>query len=566
MKSSGDSGNKYILIYIITLVLMIPILIMAHMAGRNTNADKNPYELQSLDSGWFARDAAGNSGSVTLPLNSPKFYGRTLTLCRKLSAADCQGSRYLMFLAYHSSVVICIDQTPLYTFGTSGSVFSLAPSAYHFFRLDDSYIGKELTITLSSASSKFQGTAEKIYIGDRASELAALIRQNIDAIFSYTLLLAVAIVFLIIWIYMSFSSKKYQNNSLLYLALLSLFMFIGGIIDTKVPQFFFHNIEALCILSYESIIFTEMFVIAYFLCSKNAYIVKMTRKIAFIPVVNFILSNLLFLLRIEDLEDSLLITHISILILAVCEVSFTIKSKLVERSRTGKKGLLHLSPEAVGFLFMALTVCIDIVRYYSGTKGDYAAASRLGIIVFIMLLGIQSLQGHMDILAVELQSQVYKQLALHDSLTNLSNRTAYEKNLNDLNNSSTGHLKAIVAMFDLNDLKKINDEQGHEAGDLYIKNCAYFINGFFRDFSTLFRIGGDEFALICSLDDKKKFYTAYEEMVRRYNEADKSQINFAYGYAEFDPVCDHNLYDTAKRADQVMYICKTRMKKNIIPR
>ena len=121
-------------------------------------------------------------------------------------------------------------------------------------------------------------------------------------------------------------------------------------------------------------------------------------------------------------------------------------------------------------------------------------------------------------------------------------------------------------MFDLNDLKKINDEQGHEAGDLYIKNCAYFINGFFRDFSTLFRIGGDEFALICSLDDKRKFYTAYAEMLHEYKETDKAQINFAYGYAEFNPVIDHNLYDTIKRADQVMYACKTRMKKNVSPR
>mgnify|MGYP003584459141 CR=1 FL=1 len=565
MKKSNFSKINYILIYIISLVLIIPVLVMAHMAGQNTNTDRDSYEVLPLDSGWSASDDNGNLVPVTLPLNGSEFSGKALTLSRTLSAAECQGNQYLMLPAYHSSVVISIDHTPLYTFGPSGSVFSLAPSAYHFFRLDSSYVGKTLTITLDSASAKFQGTAETVYIGDKASELLMVIRQNINAVFSYIIFLALAVVFLIVWIYISCLPGKHQNNSLLYLSLISLFMSVGGIIDTKIPQFFCRNIEALCILSYETIIFMEMFTVAYFLCSKNAYIVKMTRKIAPVPVINFVLSNFLFLFRIEDLEDSLLITHISILILAVSEVTFNIRVKLIERSRTGKKEL-HLSPETFGFLFMALTVCIDILRYYSGNKDDYAACTRLGVIIFIMLLGIQSLQGHMDILAVELQSQAYKQMALHDSLTNLSNRTAYEETLDCLNTSSADYRKTVIAMFDLNDLKKINDEQRHEAGDLYIKSCAYFINGFFRDFSTLFRIGGDEFALICSLDDKRKFYTAYAEMLHEYEEADKAQINFAYGYAEFDPAIDHSLYDTIKRADQMMYACKTRMKKDVSPR
>ena len=55
-------------------------------------------------------------------------------------------------------------------------------------------------------------------------------------------------------------------------------------------------------------------------------------------------------------------------------------------------------------------------------------------------------------------------------------------------------------------------------------------------------------------------------MLHEYEEADKAQINFAYGYAEFDPAIDHSLYDTIKRADQMMYACKTRMKKDVSPR
>ena len=166
----------------------------------------------------------------------------------------------------------------------------------------------------------------------------------------------------------------------------------------------------------------------------------------------------------------------------------------------------------------------------------------------------------MNIIMVERESQIYKQLALHDGLTNLSNRTAYQEKLASLNASPTGRVKTIIAMFDINNLKTVNDSLGHEAGDRYIKNCAYFINSYFRDFATLYRIGGDEFAVICSLDDKKKFYNAFEEMKKNLSAADRSKINYAYGYAEFDKAVDETLYDTVKRSDERMYAKKTDIK------
>ena len=349
----------------------------------------------------------------------------------------------------------------------------------------------------------------------------------------------------------------------MFLSLTALFLFIGGINDTKLTQFIFNDIEALCILNYEVIMLMEMSVVAYLLCSSNTYVVKMTKKVAVIPVINIVLSNALFVFHIVDLESSLIITHICLVMIAVSEIYINAKVNLIERKRIGKKGLKP-SMDAIGFFAFALMVCIDIIRYYMGNTTDYAACTRIGVIIYIALLGVKSMQGHMDILTVEKQSQTYKQMALHDGLTNLSNRTAYQERLAYLNASDTGHIKTIVAMFDINDLKKMNDVMGHDEGDRYIKDCAYFINSFFRDFSTLFRIGGDEFSVICSLDDKKKFYSAYEEMQKKYAEADRKRINFAYGYAEFDSNLDRDLYDTSRRADKMMYDCKNKMKRNEI--
>ena len=204
--------------------------------------------------------------------------------------------------------------------------------------------------------------------------------------------------------------------------------------------------------------------------------------------------------------------------------------------------------------------CLD---YYT-QKTDYAAYTRLGVIVFIMMLGIRSLTDYIDVEAIKRQSQIYRQMAMHDVLTGLNNRTSYHEAMETLDSKVQDAHSAIIAMFDLNNLKNVNDMNGHEAGDVYITSCASFINSFFKDFATLYRIGGDEFALICATENTDRFIKSYEEMKRRYAESKRTEINFAYGYAEYDPRSDTDLYDTAKRADHLMYECKAEMKRSSV--
>ena len=61
-----------------------------------------------------------------------------------------------------------------------------------------------------------------------------------------------------------------------------------------------------------------------------------------------------------------------------------------------------------------------------------------------------------------------------------------------------------VAYIDLNGLKRVNDQKGHEAGDRLIRNAAAVINDIFYD--KVYRIGGDEFVVIfCEIDEQEFF-------------------------------------------------------------
>lgn len=112
---------------------------------------------------------------------------------------------------------------------------------------------------------------------------------------------------------------------------------------------------------------------------------------------------------------------------------------------------------------------------------------------------------------------------LYDQLTGLYNRHALYKHLDE--SVQTESLTYIFC--DLNGLKKINDEEGHDAGDRLIQKAAHLMMEQF-DPSPVFRMGGDEFLGIvhgCSEEDAKKFAQKLQQ------EFDRAGISCAVGTA-----------------------------------
>ena len=93
-------------------------------------------------------------------------------------------------------------------------------------------------------------------------------------------------------------------------------------------------------------------------------------------------------------------------------------------------------------------------------------------------------------------------LAEHDSLTRLLNRRAFNQRLEIAIDRADryGDTFALV-LCDLDELKAINDRDGHEAGDAALMRVARQLTGSVRSSDTVFRVGGDEFALLLSEAD-----------------------------------------------------------------
>ena len=87
-------------------------------------------------------------------------------------------------------------------------------------------------------------------------------------------------------------------------------------------------------------------------------------------------------------------------------------------------------------------------------------------------------------------------LSTHNSLTGLANRFAFDEALARLD--ETGPHPIGVLMVDLDELKRVNDEQGHSAGDALLRRVAEVLRATFRADDVVARIGGDEFAVLTS--------------------------------------------------------------------
>lgn len=143
--------------------------------------------------------------------------------------------------------------------------------------------------------------------------------------------------------------------------------------------------------------------------------------------------------------------------------------------------------------------------------------------------------------------------SLIDELTGLPNLRAFNQKLEE----STERVrrfggKSTVVILDADKLKLINDTQGHEAGNKYLRSIAEAMRkGKRRDTDAIFRIGGDEYAMILEGTDLEGAETMWNDTL---NPAFvERNIAISGGAAEIDP---KDMMLAKEKADSAMYGAK----------
>jgi diguanylate cyclase (GGDEF)-like protein len=241
-------------------------------------------------------------------------------------------------------------------------------------------------------------------------------------------------------------------------------------------------------------------------------------------------------------------------------------------------------------LFLIISLVYDILYYNNVIKVGPIAGYCLFIVIFLeglfqikvlsnLITNLEILtdkyrksiekinQGRMEI---EQQNKQLNWLSLYDQLTGLPNRYNLSEVLKvAISRAERNQTKIAVLYMDVDDFKDINDEMGHNRGDELLRLLAERLKHTIRKTDSLFRMGGDQFALIYTdLANKEQLDNIIVKVKRSLTNplqirGESLNITMSMGSAFF-PEDGSNMDILIKNAELAMYQAKKQGKGNFI--
>ena len=152
-------------------------------------------------------------------------------------------------------------------------------------------------------------------------------------------------------------------------------------------------------------------------------------------------------------------------------------------------------------------------------------------------------------------------LSLTDELTSLNNRRGFLMRADQLFKlMHRVNTRAWLVYVDIDNLKKVNDKCGHEAGDRLIRGTAKVLRESFRDSDVIARIGGDEFVVFAtgSSTPLAEIHARLDRNVMHFNSfnPDQPPLSLSVGTIRCEPRASQTLEELICLADAAMYIEK----------
>ncbi len=173
----------------------------------------------------------------------------------------------------------------------------------------------------------------------------------------------------------------------------------------------------------------------------------------------------------------------------------------------------------------------------------------------------------LDLSECRTEADYWHEVALRDVVTGLPNRLAFDESLTEYFNKVSGDPRRRVGLgyIDLDEFKAANDRYGHEYGDQILKFTADIISKTVKPWGKLYRVGGDEFAILFNRvsdlrDDPEGSMLRYakelESLVTTEYEASpllKAGLRVGASIAIVRSIENESIHDLLHRADMKMY-------------
>ena len=398
-------------------------------------------------------------------------------------------------------------------------------------------------------------SSKPISSGNFGTEIRTYILENLFAIVFFIVSLVVGILIEIycLSIRRNISSLKVDGSAGV---MLGIFIFVSGIwvlADSKALSVFTTdyggtlNKNAIIFISYISIMLLPIIFISFL-----QHIIQI-RKILWIIDGLFILNLFTFvILIIFNLSKEfyflfLIIHHALIYILMIIGTVYYIKNFRGIKDKQKK----WLSRGVLLFMFFSGAA---LIVFLFGFPRLYVIIYGVGFVIMIQYMIKLTVHKMLSTYNQSMKTELYKSIAYTDILTDIKNRNAFIK---EQYGSAVNENTCCIVM-DINQLKRVNDTLGHSYGDQLICRSAKVIYDSFSDIGVCYRIGGDEFAVVCQNSDESAVKDTVEKMKNLISAANfdfEPKISLSCGYS-FGGNGINNFTDLFNVADKKMYLDK----------
>lgn len=163
-------------------------------------------------------------------------------------------------------------------------------------------------------------------------------------------------------------------------------------------------------------------------------------------------------------------------------------------------------------------------------------------------------------------NQIYYEISITDKLTKIHNRHYLDINIERIMEFCRRYeFPLTMLMFDIDHFKNVNDQHGHDVGDIVLKNLAQTINKATRQNDILIRWGGEEFLVLMPKTDIPHAVKYGEKIRCLVEESDLYKalpITISVGVAKWS--VGESLDRTFKRADQALYLAKKQGRNRVV--
>ena len=520
-------------------------------------------QFEEFNQNWTIEVAEEEYKDQSLPFVRSEVRAlESLILERKLPDV-LAGKNALFFRASHKFVQVRINGEEVYQFGfnnqhlfgkTPGCVWVVVP-------LTEQQQGASLEIELMGAYDRNAGSVNEVYIGTKSSVLAFLLKDRIMSFIACIVILTIGVSMLLISIILK---NGELTNALFRLGMLTIITAVWSLCILNLLQLYIGDVFFL--LNLEFLTFTLLlpffiFFLQAFSFYKNQKVVKI---LFWMSILNFVVVEFLQLFGVADYLESIVLTHGMIGI----TVFYLFVNGIREMFR--KEAPKEVKVFILTLIILLLFTVIDLYRFYFLLGIDEGFFTRVGLLVFILLWAVDIIKNISKVIAENAKAKLFEKMAYQDQMTGLQNRSAFEEKLSLFRELPENGNFGVIITFDMNGLKRINDQYGHAKGDEAIIEFANIIKTGFEDIGNCYRIGGDEICVIVEQDQlmiEEAIESRMNLIADKAKEAGIRQgtgFTVAGGYSKCRQDKSFSIDEAYKQADQEMYLNKERMKSQLI--